>query len=217
MEVLEGDRAERAATTIETAISAQETEVACFTAVLNILRTIPMAPARTRLQLEGNGTATTPKYRRCRMNTRNMTRTISSHLRQHILQISMVISTSVSSRSLYRSLYSMANWLSIALSSKTSVGPKVANRMSSYDKSPTGNDTQTSLLEKGNRMSMAGGELVPTPELGKDWDANEGRRSEVITEKPETGTGLYKSWLKSAKRATQWRYFIFVVFGLLCW
>lgn len=89
--------------------------------------------------------------------------------------------------------------------------------MSAYDRSPTGNEPQTSLLEKGNRMSMAGGELVPTPELGKDWDTDEGRRSKAITEKPKTGGGLYKSWFANAKRAMQWKYFIFVVFGFLCW
>lgn len=66
-------------------------------------------------------------------------------------------------------------------------------------------------------MSMAGGELVPTPELGKDWDANEGRRSKVVTEKPKSGSGLFKSWRKSILKAFQWKYAIFVVFALLGW
>lgn len=121
-----------------------------------------------------------------------------------------------------RLLYASASVIHLDVSdalrlSSRSVGPKVANRMSSYDRSPTANDTQTSLLEKGNRMSMAGGELVPTPELGKDWDVDEGRRSKAITEKPKTGSGLYKGWLKNARRAMKWRYFIFVLFGFLCW
>jgi hypothetical protein len=96
------------------------------------------------------------------------------------------------------------------------MAPKVASRLKSYNKSPTAADTQTSLLEKGNRMSMAGGELIPTPDLGKDWNTDESRRSKII-EKPKSGSGLYKGWWKGFKRALKWRYIIFVIAGLLGW
>lgn len=98
------------------------------------------------------------------------------------------------------------------------MAPKVANRLDSYDKaSPTGMETQSPLLEKGNRMSMAGGELVPAPSLGKDWNTEESRRSKVITEKPQSGTGLFQGWGRAIRNTFEWKRFIFIVFGFLCW
>jgi hypothetical protein len=89
--------------------------------------------------------------------------------------------------------------------------------------SPHGADTQTSLLEKGDmskRQSMAAGEMLMAPELGKDWTGDESRKSRVIVEKPGFGhksQTAMASFRKRVRKTFAWKRFIFVFFGFLIW
>ena len=111
------------------------------------------------------------------------------------------------------------------------IGPRYATRLSSsadmyaneLNYSPHGADTQTSLLEKGDmskRQSMAAGEMLMAPELGKDWTGDESRKSRVIVEKPGFGhksQTAMASFRKRVRKAFAWKRFIFVFFGFLIW
>lgn len=111
------------------------------------------------------------------------------------------------------------------------IGPRYVSRLSSadmyandlpYASSPRAMETQTSLLEKGSskRHSMAAGELMDAPELGKDWAGEESRKSRVITEKTgflANSQNAVGNLRKRARKAFAWKRFIFVFFAFLIW
>ena len=111
------------------------------------------------------------------------------------------------------------------------VGPRYATRLSSsadmyandLNYSPHAMETQTSLLEKGDsgkRHSVAAGELLDAPELGKDWNGEESRKSRVIKEKQgfiDKSQDAVVTLRKRIRKAFAWKRFIFVFTGLLIW
>lgn len=118
------------------------------------------------------------------------------------------------------------------------IGPRYAARLSSsadmyassggsntplpelgYNSSPQHAETQTSLLS-GKRQSMAAGELMDAPELGKDWNGEESRKSRVLVEKPGFATKSSTAMInlrKKARKAFAWKRLIFVFVGFLIW
>lgn len=65
----------------------------------------------------------------------------------------------------------------------------------------------------GKRLSMAGGELVAAPELGKEWIADEAQKAKVVQDKSTiNGPGLFKSIGREIKRTFEWKRFVFIIF-----
>lgn len=103
------------------------------------------------------------------------------------------------------------------------VGERVAPRMSSADAySPTADSaTRASLLEKDDASkhgSMAAGEFLTAPVLGKEWDDHdESRTTRVKVEESawtKRGT-MFATLGKRARGMFAWKRFIFIFVGLL--
>ena len=100
------------------------------------------------------------------------------------------------------------------------LAPKFASRSSSADL--YGMETKASMLEKESvntkRASMAAGELHNAPNLGKDWNVDESRKSDLIQDKPTIrGPRLFAGMGSSLAEWLHWRRIIFFVFGSICW